>query len=150
MLTLNKTHQSLLESYSRPIVHLRRQVLDHRFGLVFGAGLSKHWGIPTWGELVGCIAEDPEVQGNALLKMVPPRAGLPYKTEMLFEHFKQRRYAKAPLQEHNTRQLDFRIGADWREIVRQYLYGGTKDGIGKPLSSHPYLKEYLPLIQQSQ
>jgi hypothetical protein len=128
---------------------MRRQVSERRFGLVFGAGLSKNWGIPTWGELVRSIAADPEVQGETLLKMVPPRAGLPYQTEMLFEHFKQRCYAKAPQQEHNTRQLDFRIGADWREIVRKYLYGGASISPGQPLETHPYLREYLPLIQQS-
>ena len=94
MLEFKERHKSLLKEYSRPIVHMRSQVGLGRFGLVFGAGLSKNFGIPTWRELIDNLARDRKVQGAKLLKVVPPRAGLPYRTEMLFEHFKRRRYDK--------------------------------------------------------
>lgn len=81
--------------------------------------------------------------------MVPPRTGSPYQTEMLFEHFKQQRYSKAPAEQHHTRSLDFRIGADWREIVRKHLYQNVKVTADELLEKHPYLKQYLPLIERS-
>jgi hypothetical protein len=128
---------------------MRKQVSANRFGLVFGAGLSKAFGIPTWAKLVDTLANDPEVQGKGILEMVPPRAGLPYQTEMLFEHFKQRRYVQAPTEQHHTRALDYRIGADWREIVRKYLYTGVTADLGQSLNTHPYVRQYLPLIQRT-
>lgn len=145
---LNELHKSVLERYSRPVVHMRQQVHTERFGLVFGAGLSKAFGIPTWEKLVDTLAKDPEVQGEGILQIVPPHAGLPYKTEMLFEHFKQRRYAEVSADQHYTRPLDFRIAADWREIVRKHLYAGTGTTLGVSLDTHPYLKQYIPLIKQ--
>lgn len=46
MVQLNNLHKSVLERYSRPVVHMRNQVDTGRFGLVFGAGLSKGFCIP--------------------------------------------------------------------------------------------------------
>ncbi len=146
---LKAIHKSVLKLYSRPVVHLRKQVLENRFGLVFGAGLSKGFGIPTWEELVDNLAKDKEVKGEGVLHIVPPHAALPYKTEMLFEHFKQRRYSSAPPHKQHTRPLDYRIGADWREIVRKHLYAKVDKDLKPLLVSHPYLKQYLPLIRQS-
>ena len=107
MVDFNDTHKSVLERYSRPIVHMRNQIQKNRFGLIFGAGLSHGCQIPTWGKLVEALADDPEVDGKAVLQGIHPRAGLPYQTEMLFEHFKHRRYNAAATNEHNTRALDF-------------------------------------------
>jgi len=128
---------------------MRNQVVKKRFGLVFGSGISEGFGIPTWSKLIDAIAKDSEVQGEGVLQIVPPRVGLPYQTEMLFEHFKQRRYAKAPSEEHHTRPLDYRIGADWREIIRKHIYASVSGDLGKSLDGHPYLKQYLPLIQKT-
>ncbi len=149
MLELDEVHKSVLECYSRAVVHMRKQVLAKRFGLVFGAGLSQAFGIPTWRALVQALAVDPDVQGESVLQVVPPHASLPYQTEMLFEHYKQQRYGRAPADQHHTRKLDFQIGADWREIVRKHLYAGVKADLGQSLDAHPYMKEYIPLIQRS-
>ncbi|OFZ67345.1 MAG: hypothetical protein A2V79_07825 [Betaproteobacteria bacterium RBG_16_56_24] len=149
MFKLNEVHQSVLKSYSRPIVHMRKQVESNRFGLIFGAGLSQGCHIPTWGKLVTALAKDPEVDGENVLNVIPPRAGLPYQTEMLFEHFKHRRYSGATTEKHNTRALDFRIGADWRELIRNHLYKNIPDNLGNSLDSHPYLKQFLPIIRRS-
>lgn len=80
MPNLVKEHKDILESYNRAVVHLRRQVSANRFGLVFGSGLSKKFGIPNWAELVDSLAKDREIQGEEVLKMAPPRTGLPYST----------------------------------------------------------------------
>ena len=149
MFELSDLHKSVLEQYSRPIVHMRHQVRTKRFGLVFGAGLSKAFGIPTWGKLVQNIADDKEIQGQRVLNVIPPRTGLPYKTEMLFEHYKKLRYAQAAVSKHHTRDLDFRIAADWRKIVQKHLYSGVKNNLGDHLETHPYLLQYIPLIKKT-
>src|SRR5438874_2480171 len=136
---LSDQHKSILKSYSRAIVHMRRQVCASRFGMVFGAGLSKGFGIPNWAALVADLAKEPEIQGEEVLKMAPSRTGLPYQTEMLFEHFRRRRYAVASSGQHHTRALDYRIGADWRELVRKHLYAKVTGDIAKLLPNHPYL-----------
>lgn len=145
----NDTHKSVLERYTKPIVHMRKQVAENRFGLIFGSGISHNCKIPTWGKLVEVLAKDSNIKGTCVLKIVPPRAGLPYKTEMLFEHFRQRRYSNEAPDQHNTRKLDYQIGAEWRELVRKYLYKNVKVHLSDSLDDHPYLKQYLPLIRRT-
>lgn len=128
---------------------MRKQVEANRFGLIFGAGLSQGCQIPTWRKLVEALAKDHEVDGEGVLQVVPPRAGLPYQTEMLFEHFKQRRYDGKATKQHNTRPLDYQIGADWRELIRKHLYANVAGNLGDSIDAHPYLKQYLPLIRRT-
>ncbi len=128
---------------------MRKQIDTRRFGLIFGAGLSKGFNLPTWSKLVDDLASDPEVDGKVVLDVVPPRAGLPYQTEMLFEHYRQKRYVATIPEQHNTREVDFKIGADWRELIRKHLYSELKDDIGDALDKHPYLKQYIPLIKRT-
>ncbi|GBE10260.1 hypothetical protein BMS3Abin12_00822 [bacterium BMS3Abin12] len=149
MFEFNDAHKSLLDRYSRPITHMRKQVDVNRFGLVFGAGLSQSCQIPNWRKLVKALAKDPEIDGEGLLQIVPPRAGLPYQTEMLFEHFRQRRYNDTATEQHNTRTLDYKIGADWRELIRKHLYANVVDNLGKSLDTHPYLMNYLPVVRRT-
>lgn len=149
MLEFNENHKSILKCYNRPIVHMRKQVGQNRFGLVFGAGLSQGCKIPTWGKLIEALAKDPEVNGEGVLQVVPPRAGLPYKTEMLFEHFRQQRYDDTAADKHNTRSLDYRIGADWRELIRKHLYTNVNGNMSDYLDAHKYLKQYLPIIRRT-
>jgi hypothetical protein len=150
MIELNETHKSILECYSRPIVHMREQLALGRFSLIFGAGLSRGCKIPTWRELVEVLAEDPEVDGKDVLEVIPPRAGLPYKTEMLFEHYKRRRYDDTGKEQHNTRELDYQIAADWRELIRKHLYANVSGSLSDLIAKHPYLRQYLPIIRRSQ
>lgn len=149
MPSLTNAHKSVLDNYGKAVVHMRKQVKSQRFGFVFGAGVSKGFGIPTWDKLVEKLAKDPDIRGEEVLKVVPARTGLPYRTEMLFEHYKRKRYNASPVQEHHTRGLDFRIGSDWREIVRKHLYAEAEQDLGAGLNKHPYLNQLLPLIQRS-
>jgi hypothetical protein len=149
MIDLGSTHQSVLECNSRAIVHMRRQILTKRFGLVFGAGQSKDLGIPTWDTLVDRISKDPEIQGEDVLKVFRPREGLPYKTQMLFEHFKAQSYKQAPQDQHHTRSLDYAIALAWRKIVHKHLYADVTKPVKDLLNAHPYLNQYIPLIQKS-
>lgn len=149
MFNFTDIHKNVLKLYARPIVHMRKQVSLNRFGLIFGAGLSKPFGIPNWGELVNNIADDPEVKGKEILTMSAPHTALTYKTEMLFEHFKRNQYKQHPDNEHHTRKLDYLVASKWREIVRKHLYAGIKEPVNIALTNHPYLNEYIPLIKKS-
>ena len=149
MVDLRQSHEGVLRKCSRPIVHLRQQIKLKRFGLVFGSGISKDLGIPNWEELVGLLANDPAVDGEAVRKTAPPRAGLPYRTEMLFEHYKRRRYTDANEADRHTRKLDIKIASEWREIIRQHLYAKATNNIAEALANHPYLRAYLPLLRSS-
>ena len=93
MFEFNKTHEKLLRYYARPIVHMRKQLEMRRFGLVFGSGLSKAFGLPMWSELLEQIAGDRKIQGKRLLKRLPGTKSLPYQTELLFQNFKRKRAA---------------------------------------------------------
>ena len=148
---LNDLHKSVLEQSPRAIVHMRKQVSFNRFGLVFGAGISKSLGIPTWGELISKLAKDSDVDGEALLKeeLIPPRVSFPYRTEMLFEHFRKKRYDTVSCKLYHTRKLDFEIAGDWREKIRNHLYSGVQGNLGSSLDRHSYLKQFLPLIRRS-
>ncbi|MDX9972091.1 MAG: SIR2 family protein [FCB group bacterium] len=122
---------------------------EQRFGLIFGAGLSKSFGVPSWDDLVGKLAADSEVDGERILAAIPPRAGLPYKTEMLFEHFRKTRYTISSPERHHTRELEYEIARDWRSKVRERLYAGVDGQLGTKLDSHPYLNALLPLIRKT-
>ena len=146
---LGPRHASILKEYPRPVVHLRKQVCHNRFGFIFGSGLSSPFGIPTWEKLNNALAQNHRIAGVRLLNFAPPRAGEPYRTEMLFEHYRKRRYRKAPPEQHHTRKLDYRIASEWHELVRQHLYTRTPQDFKRALKKHPYLKACLPLIRKA-
>jgi len=149
MIKFNTTHKSILERYCKPIVHMRSQIRFNRFGLVFGAGLDKEFGVPKWAELVDRIATDDDVKGSHILEIAPPRAALTYKTEMLWEHFKQSQYSKSSPEDFNTRKLDYKIGSNWKKIIRKHLYSGIVGNLDEMLAKHPYFETYIPIIQNT-
>ena len=40
MVGLSAVQQAVLRKYTRAVVHMRRQFGEHRFGLIFGAGIA--------------------------------------------------------------------------------------------------------------
>jgi len=150
MSSLNEIHHRVLEKYARAIVHMRRQIDAMRFGLMFGAGLNKSFGIPDWGDLVERIAADPEVGGEELLSQVSPRESLPYKTEMLYGHFRKKCYDAEDEKKYHTRPFDYRIAGNWLRIIRKHLYAGAPNNFKEALKTHPYLTTFLPLIRGCQ
>lgn len=138
---------SVLARYTRPIVHMRTQYEAGRFGLVFGAGVSKDFNIPNWKDLVHSLATDPEVKGKALLKRASPSESLPYRTEMLFQHYKASKLASAKT--GYDRRIEFEIAAQWVGIIRKHLYAKAPEpgNFKNALRKHPYLMQLLPLIR---
>lgn len=142
-------HIQVLKQYARPVVHLRKQVENQRFGLIFGAGLSADFNIPTWDELVTSLAGDPAIRGTRLLNVSPPRSSAPYRTEMLYSHFRKRCHDAAPPSEQHSRKLDFTTASRWVTLMSKHLYRNAPSSFATALTSHPYLQHCLPLIRQS-
>lgn len=121
----------VLQRYSRPVFHMRRQVQRNRFGLVFGAGLSQPWGMPNWTTLNRRIADAPEVQGLDLLPSADEEEGTDIHespasetvlTQRLYERFKANRYQEIPPKSHHTVEVDKQIRKGWRDLVHAKLY----------------------------
>lgn len=90
MKELSAAHLKILKKYPRALLHMRAQAAQGRFSLILGAGLSKRFGVPDWPTLVEAIAKDSAVQGEKILERFAGKGSLPYKTELLFQHFRSR------------------------------------------------------------
>jgi len=142
------SHQrTILRDYSRAVVHARNQHDINRFALIFGAGLNKSVGLPSWEELVNSIANDPDVSAKEIIKDSPPRAALSYTTEMLFQHYRKKTLPM--LLFTDEREREFEIAGKWMELVRKHLYRTAPSNFKEVLEKHPYLKQLLPIIKSS-
>ena len=140
----------LLKDYSRPIVHMRHQFESKRFGLVFGAGISRSFQLPGWGDFVKNIAADREVQGKNILERFTARDSLPFKTELLFQHFRKLQAKRGPATNIHSLEFDNRTFAKWIKICAKHLYKNAPANFSATLKNHPYLSALLPIIQGTQ
>lgn len=144
-----KYDYKVLKDYPRPIVHMRQQLLaNKKFGLVLGAGVSKHFGLPNWNELINQIAEDPEIDGLEIMnyKTGSPQASI---TQMLYEHFKSNEIEKrgqtgVPV----TKEMESSIYKKWRNIIHTELWKGFKEDFLKQ-GHHPFLDPFVEIIKKS-
>jgi len=100
--------------------------------------------------LVQRIAADNGVSGEEILAGVSPRASLPYKTELLFQHFRATRLAGQSTAEGDLRKSEYQILAEWLVVLASHLYADAPGDFREKLSDHPYLNAFLPLIKQSE
>jgi hypothetical protein len=149
MTALSPAHIRLLKDYPRAVVHMRAQLNQKRFSLAFGAGLSKSFGLPNWATLVEGIAADPAVDGKKILDRLSWNGSLPYLTELLFQHFRQRQKIAGGSYEIGSPEFENFTVARWFEICRNHLYRDAKPDFGAALDEHPYLLRYLPIIQNT-
>lgn len=147
MATDRTTHCDVLKEYPRAVVHLRHQVKEKRFSLVLGAGVGSDFCIPKWETLVEKIAGSPEVKGKELLKGDVKIKSLPYKTEMLFQRFRDRTLAKVGSMSDLAKQSTITDG--WLKLCATHLYSQTEPSFNKALKSHPYFMALLPLVRES-
>lgn len=147
-MTPNVSHRELLKAYPKPVVHLRRQFKEKRFGLVLGAGVGIDFRVPLWVDLVKKIAADPQVDGLDVLLGEVEKKSLPYKTEMLFQCFQKKTLETLPngLPELVKKST---INAKWSEICARYIYADEEPDLDKALIAHPYFEALLPLVQGS-
>jgi hypothetical protein len=127
---------------------MRDQFQTKRLGLVLGAGINAPLGFPDWDKLIKRIASDPEVNGEGI-RIAHAKSGLPYQTEMLFQHFRKnrRQREKKTLSE---REFDFDTHAHWRKILSKHLYKGTQAIRKGTIKDHPYLEPLLKIVRQLQ
>lgn len=146
----NDHHKSVLTEYTRAVVHLRSQLPLRRLGIIVGAGLSKSFKLPDWSELVHEIAADAAVNGDAILRRFSARASLPYKTELLFQHFRRLQASRFDANRVNSLEFENRVSATWLSICAKHLYKNAAGDIRSELKNHPYLLNLIPLIQMTQ
>lgn len=85
---MDNVEQHILTKYARFIAHMRAEKEDHRFGLVFGAGVSQPLGFPSWIRLVDLIASHAEVDGKHVISNAGDDVPASSKTQMLFQHYR--------------------------------------------------------------
>ena len=149
MASYSAEEKQVFTENARPVVHMRRQVELKRFGLIFGAGLSRSFGLPTWQQLVQVIAAEPAVNGSALLTKFGNSKSLPYQTELLLQHYKRSRSTALGTALPGSKDFEYQIIAEWLRIVAKHLYANAPTDFDKALSVHPYIGQFLPLIRQT-
>jgi broad-specificity NMP kinase len=142
-------YTGLLKEYPRAIVHMRSQFKLERFTLLFGAGLNVPFGLPNWRVLITAIANDPEVDGTEILARFPDTGSEPYKTELLLQHFRNRRAAGTIPGEVGSPEFESRALAAWYAVCAKHLYAKMPQDFATALKGHAYLPKYLPLIRGS-
>lgn len=148
MPNFNSTQKEVFKTCARSIVHMRRQIEARRFGLVFGSGLSKSFGLPMWQSLVQRIAKDPVVKGSSLLRRFGKSKSLSYQTELLLQHYKKAQSKKSGKDTFGTKEFEYRIIAEWLRLVAKHLYANAPKDFSKTLDDHPYISSFLPIIRQ--
>jgi hypothetical protein len=127
---------------------MRVQLKMQRFSLLFGAGLGKPFGLPDWSKLVGDIADDPLVQGKDILARFTARGSLPYKTELLFQHFRKKQADAVGHDKLGSSEFENATWAKFLEICAKRLYTTAPANFNDALNAHGYLLNYLPIIQE--
>lgn len=148
MTALSEVHLSILKKYPRALIHMRAQAAQKRFSLMFGAGLSKPFGIPDWSKLVKEIAGDPAVEGEKNLERFLGKGSLPYKTELLFQHFRAREANAQKNTATESPEFENITAAKWLTICKEHLYKNAPLDLNKAIADHAYLGRLLPIIQE--
>src|SRR5262245_57421678 len=85
---IKHTQIDVLRRYSKPVVHMRAQRAARKLSIVFGAGISEDFNLPSWSKLVDRIAAHPTIQGKAIDRK---NDSLTSRAEILYRHFEKRR-----------------------------------------------------------
>jgi hypothetical protein len=144
----DSTRDLVLDKYGRAIIHMRQQMQDTRFGLIFGAGVSSDLGFPKWSELIKRIAEHPDIAAADLL-------GVSSKTQtsnsqLLFQRYKSKRYENAIEEDLRFNRIEMKVRAGWQEIVHNALYQDVPEDFDELTKRDKYLWAYLEVMKQTQ
>ena len=144
----NDIHKKVFSEYARYIVHMRKQFQADRFGLVFGAGVSKPLGGPTWKKLNTLVAKDPSVQGE---KCCSQRESEPVVYQRLYEHYKLKHLPTGVLTPREAIKQKLTILRNFKIILCTHLYSNSKvpSREDKIKDNHTYLANYLKILRNS-
>lgn len=134
----------LIRKYSRSLSHLRSQKKLDRLGLVFGAGISKGFGFPTWDKLIDRIAFDHRVEGNILLDNVGSKTSI---SQLLFQSYRSKEYYNHGDDYVAFDKFNSHVQSGWHEIIHDALYKNVPSSTSKLQGNDSYLHEYLDIIK---
>ncbi|MGV8041440.1 MAG: SIR2 family protein [Thermoanaerobaculaceae bacterium] len=143
---LDATLRTVLVRFAREITHMRQQLDDGRFGLVFGAGASSDFGFPCWEELIQRIAKHPDVDAPNLLD---PRAVNSSRSQLLFNSYRSKVLGRPENKGQSASRKEMIVKAGWQKIVHEVLYRDVPENIDDLQNRDQYLHELLPTIKRS-
>lgn len=152
MADLTPVEIQVLRDHAKAIVHMRRQKDEGRFGLVFGAGIGLDIDLPNWSDLVQRIADHPKISGrDAIQDIEGIDQSLAIQIQKLYEWYRMRRISGRGDEGDIFHHREKALIAQWREIVTECLYRDQEADFTpeKIKNKHPYLTEYVPLIELS-
>ncbi len=132
----------ILRSYTKQVIHLRRQFQHGRFGLVLGE-IATPFGVATWSDFLASIAADESVRASDLLEGITDSVDLHAVVLNMYAKFCVNRTipsADAATSDHQTA---------WLEMCAKHLYPNGPCDTEADLEMHPYLDALIPLIQAS-
>ncbi|MFH1022680.1 MAG: SIR2 family protein [Planctomycetota bacterium] len=135
------TERGLLARHPRQIAHMWSRIFRGRFGLVFGAGISKNLNLPNWKELIKRIARDPGVRGQTILNDQNDKQASSI-SQTLFQHFAAR------MLQVNGAMSPGAIRRAWLDVIRKQLYKKATKPISRYYDKHPYMSRYIALIKR--
>ena len=138
--------RDLMREYPRAVMHMREQKKLGRFGLVFGAGISQHFGFPSWSELVTRIASNPRVRGDQILAGTGPKASV---SQLLFQNYRAKALEMLPEGFDEYDRLSSFIQSGWHRIIHDALYRDVPSSVMDLQNAAPYLREFLDIIKEA-
>jgi hypothetical protein len=142
--------EDLLTKYGRAIVHMKQEINNKRFGMIFGAGASKNLGFPSWRDLIHRIADHPEVNSRELIKEFGSQTN---KSQLLFQKFRLDQKNKQCEGINLYNQFESLVRARWHKIVHDCLYQdfprNIKDYTKTLKDNDKYLKYFIELMRKS-
>ena len=141
MSILENEDLTVLKRHHRALCHLRERKKSDRIAVFLGAGVSRDYGFPGWGELIDRIERAEEFDG-----LSKPGSGqsLEYRTQALIQLLKQSASSDNQVIDASDEQV---AKHKWVSIVHRCLYENSVDD--DKLENHPYLKSFLGLIKDS-
>ncbi|MDD2319445.1 MAG: SIR2 family protein [Geobacteraceae bacterium] len=141
-----KTQKSILNKYTKFIVHMRRQIKDQRFGLVMGAGASRDLGFPDWNTLIKRISEHKSVNSSELINEGSAQSSV---SQLIYHRFRENIQTEAKHHSESFKKRDTFIQAKWREVVHECLYKDVPESIDEIKDKDNYLWSFIPVIKKT-
>ena len=134
----------LLKKYCKPIVHMRQEFQNTRFGLIFGAGIGRQFGFPKWDDLVIGIAKHEKINRTDLINDKDNTLS----SQLLFQHYRAQQISENHSQVENPyNELEIKIKTGWTSIVSDVLYRNVPQDNEGFKKCDKYINNYLNIMK---
>ena len=123
---------------------MRKRKELQKFGLVFGAGISKQFGFPSWDGLLTTIPEACEVPSEN-----GTNSNKSSLAQCLFESFKLKYCEKEKLQQPLNSDQITTIKAEWLKKIIDVLYKDVPENFAELKKRDTYLIDFLEIIKNT-